>query len=226
MMKANWFLTFSWMALVAAAACADDIAEQEIAPWQPGTLDIHQISSGRGNAAVYLFPDGTTMLVDAGELPSKTPRHTPDRPDSSRRAGEWIVRYVQHALRHDPQPALDYVLLTHFHEDHMGGPADDAPAAPAGAYRLTGVTRVAESLPIGRTAHPNPDRTTRAMAREADHAHIVTEILPAKLGADSGGLSDFKELGLELQIAEAVPALRALSRQRIEIARRSELHRF
>src|SRR5690606_30067226 len=80
---------------------------------------------------------------------------------------------------------------------------------------------LAESLPIGRTAHPNPDRTTRAMAREADHAHIVTEILPAKLGADSGGLSDFKELGLELQIAEAVPALRALSRQRIEIARRS-----
>lgn len=168
MMKANWFLTFSWMALVAAAACADDVAEREITPWQPGTLDIHQISSGRGNAAVYLFPDGTTMLVDAGELPSKTPRHTPDRPDSSRRAGEWIVRYVQHALRHDPQPALDYLLLTHFHEDHMGGPADDAPAAPAGEYRLTGVTRVAESLPIGKLLDrawpdyqpPIPDNST------------------------------------------------------------------
>ena len=53
---------------------------------------------------LFIFPDGTALLVDAGELPTKTAQHTPDRPDSSRPAGEWIVRYIRQALAHDPQP--------------------------------------------------------------------------------------------------------------------------
>ena len=85
---------------VAQVAMADDAVDQELAPWRPGTLDIHQISSGRGNAGLYILPDGTTLLVDAGELAKKTLKHTPDRPDDSRPAGEWIARYVRHALRH------------------------------------------------------------------------------------------------------------------------------
>ena len=60
------------------------------------------------------------------------------------------MRYIRHALAHDPQPALDYVLLTHFHDDHMGGPSDKSPAASSGAYKLTGVTQVGESLKIGK----------------------------------------------------------------------------
>jgi hypothetical protein len=35
--------------------------------WVPGTLDIHQIVTGRGNAAFMMFPDGTTLLLDAGD---------------------------------------------------------------------------------------------------------------------------------------------------------------
>lgn len=113
-------------------------------------LEIHQISTGRGNSGLYIFPDGTTMLVDAGENARKTPRHTPDRPDSSRPAGEWIARYIRHALRHNPQPALDYVLLTHFHTDHMGDPSDTSPASKSGAYKLAGLTCVGERLRIGK----------------------------------------------------------------------------
>ena len=111
-------------------------------------LDIHQISLGRGNAALYIFPDGTTLLVDAGELARKTPRHTPDRPDGTRPAGEWVVRYIRHALRHAPQPSLDYALLTHFHGDHMGDVSDTMPVSRSGAYKLTGLAQVGESLPI------------------------------------------------------------------------------
>jgi len=36
-------------------------------PWTQGHLDIHQISTGRGNAALVILPDGTTLLVDAGD---------------------------------------------------------------------------------------------------------------------------------------------------------------
>ncbi len=31
-------------------------------------LDLHHINTGSGNAAFYIFPDGTTFLVDAGEI--------------------------------------------------------------------------------------------------------------------------------------------------------------
>ena len=31
-------------------------------PWTPGMLDIHQISTGRGNAALMRFPGGASLL--------------------------------------------------------------------------------------------------------------------------------------------------------------------
>ncbi|MFA5191973.1 MAG: hypothetical protein WC740_14680 [Verrucomicrobiia bacterium] len=142
-----------WCVLLTVAAVAmgaEDAVDREITPWQPGMLDIHQISTGRGNAGLYILPDGTTLLVDAGELPRKTPKHTPDRPNDSRPAGEWIARYIRHALRHDPKPSLDYALVTHFHDDHMGSMADTLPMSRAGAYRLTGLTWVGENLRIAK----------------------------------------------------------------------------
>lgn len=149
-MTMRLFLLTGFLIALVSTGRGDDAVGEPISPWQTGTLDIHQISTGRGNAGLYIFPDGTTMLVDAGELPVKTPKHTPDRPDSSRPAGEWIVRYIRHALAHDPHPALDYALLTHFHDDHMGSPGDKSPLAASGAYKLTGLTFVGENFKIGK----------------------------------------------------------------------------
>jgi hypothetical protein len=144
-------LLFPFLAAsLAAALSGQDTAGRELSPWQPGMLEIHQISTGRGNSGLYIFPDGTAMLVDAGENAAKTPRHTPDRPDGSRPAGEWIARYLRHALRHDAKPVLDYVLLTHFHGDHMGDPSAAAPTSKTGAYKLAGLTHVAESFRFGK----------------------------------------------------------------------------
>jgi beta-lactamase superfamily II metal-dependent hydrolase len=148
-MKYRWFLTALVLAMAATSARAEDVVGAPITPWRPGMLDIHQISTGRGNAGLYILPDGTTLLVDAGELPGPSPKHTPARPDETRRASEWVVRYVRHALQHDRRPALDYVLLTHFHQDHMGEVAKDMPVSPHG-YTLTGVTRVLEDLKVGK----------------------------------------------------------------------------
>jgi hypothetical protein len=146
-----YYFSISVLAVaLAPAVLAQDIAGRELSPWQPGILEIHQISTGRGNSGLYIFPDGTTMLVDAGENARKTPRHTPDRPDGSRPAGEWITRYIRHALRHSTQPVLDYVLLTHFHGDHMGDPSDSSAMSRSGAYKLAGLTYVGENLKIGK----------------------------------------------------------------------------
>ena len=134
---------------LAVSGLADEVG-QEISSWVPGTLEIHQISSGRGNAGLFIFPDGTTMLVDAGEIAKKTERHTPDRPNGTRPAGEWIVRYIRHALRHMSDPRLDYALITHFHEDHVGEVTADTPVSGSGAYRLSGLTEVGDKIQIGK----------------------------------------------------------------------------
>ena len=44
------------------------VEKSYVADWQEGFLDIHQISTGRGNVAWMIMPDGTTMLVDMGDL--------------------------------------------------------------------------------------------------------------------------------------------------------------
>jgi hypothetical protein len=60
--------------------------------------DIHHTSTGRGNAGLCVLPDGTTLLVDTGVLPGKTAQHTPDRPNGTLQAGEWVVHSIRHAL--------------------------------------------------------------------------------------------------------------------------------
>jgi len=93
-------------------------APASLSPWTRGTLDFHQISTGRGNAALVVFPDGTTMLVDAGAVgDGQAIADTDPRPNATRPAGAWIADYV--ASRGVSR--LDYVVLTHFHADHIGG---------------------------------------------------------------------------------------------------------
>jgi len=53
--------------LIANTQMAQSIRDQvgqRITPWVHGTLDIHQISTGRGNAALVVMPDGTTLLEE------------------------------------------------------------------------------------------------------------------------------------------------------------------
>ena len=111
--------------LVLCVLCAPLLAQQLNQPlpaWTEGTLDVHQINTGRGNATLFILPDGTSMLLDAGDLGRNLgTRGVPAKPDASRPPGEWIARYAARVL---PAPVLDYALLTHFHDDHVSGMAD------------------------------------------------------------------------------------------------------
>ena len=44
------------------------VVGQPLPAWKEGYLDLHHINTGRGSSAYYIFPDGTTMLLDAGEI--------------------------------------------------------------------------------------------------------------------------------------------------------------
>jgi len=115
-------------------------------PWAPGMLDIHQIATGRGNSALLILPDGTTLLIDAGAAGDGLPETDP-HPDASRTPGAWIARYIK---RHLPDGAtdLDYALITHFHPDHMGQLRPLSPLDATGTFRLTGITEVGNALAI------------------------------------------------------------------------------
>ncbi len=87
-------------------------------PWKPelhkGQLEVTAIDVGQGDSIFIGFPDGTTMLVDAGGFPGFTNMKRKPQLD----IGEDVVSpYLwSRRIRH-----VDYAVLTHGHSDHMGG---------------------------------------------------------------------------------------------------------
>jgi hypothetical protein len=129
---------------------AETFVNEELPSWKPGMLDIHHINTGRGNSSLVICPDGTSILVDAGAANSPVRFMNEARPNDSLRPGQWIARYVQRHLRATGREQLDYLVVTHFHGDHMGELAPDNPKSRYGDYHLTGVSDVAELLQVGR----------------------------------------------------------------------------
>ena len=118
--------------------------------WKPGVLEIHQIATNRGNSALLILPDRTTMMIDAGAIYGATPYLSDPLPSGARRPGEWIGRYAKRRLEASGLAAIDTFLLTHLHGDHVGYLPPDGPLSSDGAYRLTGASDVAAIVPILR----------------------------------------------------------------------------
>lgn len=135
-------------------ATAQQVTKGEPLPaWQKGYMDLHHINTGRGSAAYFIFPDGTTMLLDAGELSplderTFTKRNSEIRPDSSRKPYQWIANYIKQVAPAANNNSIDYALITHFHDDHFGAWYPSAPLSASGKFLLTGITGVADLLPI------------------------------------------------------------------------------
>lgn len=142
------------LAVVFAPATAVQAAPDTLPAWSQGWLYIHHISTGRGNATYFVLPDGTTMLIDAGEADPEFAKMVaplkafPPLPDGEHSAGWWIADYIRQFAPAGRPVKLDYALITHFHTDHMGTVTPDKPMSRTGAYRLAGVTEVADLIPV------------------------------------------------------------------------------
>jgi hypothetical protein len=159
---------------------------QILPAWSEGCLDIHFINTGRGECAFYILPDGTTLLVDAGELkkthnPNDTGEDAPvaQKPNTNVRPYIVNVQYIKHFMPAG-KTAIDYCAPSHFHIDHIGDPAAATETAPAG-YRKTGLMALYDEVPylhILDRSYPDykEDATTPAMegGTSADWAKFVT----------------------------------------------------
>ena len=109
---------------------------EPLSAWTEGTLDIHFVNTTTGECTFMIFPDGTQMMVDAagskvetGQVNSSTTntgiraRWDPTK-DSSFSTAKYIADYVKNCMGWTQNNSLDYVLVTHFHGDHMGAMAE------------------------------------------------------------------------------------------------------
>jgi len=133
---------------------------QSISSWQEGLLDIHHINTGSGNSTYFVFPDGTTMLLDAGDVDrsAKTRINNPLKiaprlPDSTFSAAQSIHEYLVHVSPAATQ--IDYAVITHFHPDHYGAIDPFSKTSRYGSYKLSGITEVHEYIPIKKLIDRN-----------------------------------------------------------------------
>ena len=114
--------------------------------WKEGYLDIHSINSGRGECTFYVLPDGTTMLVDAGEFHTSGAKYpmVEQKPDTLTRPYKVYSEYIKKAL---PEAGgIDYALATHYHMDHIGRMEKDYEISDSG-YVLTGMMALYDEIP-------------------------------------------------------------------------------
>ncbi|MBQ7953017.1 MAG: hypothetical protein IJ286_07910 [Alistipes sp.] len=115
--------------------------------WSEGYLDIHTISTGRGECIFLILPDGTSIVVDAGEFSreGKKYKNVLQRPNAQTRPTKAFGDYIRHF---NPYDAVDYFNLSHFHMDHMGNMEPEYTKCAEGDYTLTGVMALYHQVPF------------------------------------------------------------------------------
>lgn len=90
--------------------------------WQNGHFQIHAIYTGAGESIFFIFPDGTSMLLDCGGHPAinRGELAVPVLPSGKFQHGEWVARYVERV--NPAESDVDYLVVSHFHSDHTGCP--------------------------------------------------------------------------------------------------------
>lgn len=135
----------------------------EVLPaWAEGWLDIHSINGGRGESFYYIFPDGTTMLIDAAGAPphelwvlaDPTTGSLPSKPSADVSCGQVIVNYIRHFAPAVADGKIDYFMASHYHGDHIGAWRETWqtlykwPLHPVGDFVVNGLPDVGTQIPI------------------------------------------------------------------------------
>ena len=107
-----------WVSLVPLTALVILISVHPFPPRLPrGALEVTMLDCGGGDAIFVVFPDRTTLLVDAGGIRSSSDREGAF-PGRRWEPGEDVVSPY---LWSRGVGKIDVVALSHAHQDHLGG---------------------------------------------------------------------------------------------------------
>jgi beta-lactamase superfamily II metal-dependent hydrolase len=117
-MMGKWYAQAAWAAtlavtatlaltvMVATAVRADDAAQR--------ALNVYFIDVEGGQATLFVTPSGESLLIDTGWADS--------------------AKLIAATVRQAGLQRIDYVVITHYHEDHVGGAAALARELPIGTF--------------------------------------------------------------------------------------------
>ena len=114
---------------------------------QQQPLRIYFVDVEGGQATLFVAPAGESLLIDTGW------------PGNDNRDAKRIVALAKDA----GIKKIDYVLITHYHEDHVGGVPQLAALIPIGTFIDHGVNR--------ETTDPSPVRFYAAYRNELAHGN-------------------------------------------------------
>jgi len=113
-------MLLKYAALTLALFCTLSLSSTLALPPAPPTkpLQIYFIDVEGGQATLFVAPSGQSLLIDTGW------------PGNNNRDADRIV-----AATHDAGlTKIDFVLITHYHDDHVGGAPQLAASIPIGAF--------------------------------------------------------------------------------------------
>jgi beta-lactamase superfamily II metal-dependent hydrolase len=139
------------------------------APASARDLEIYFIDVEGGQATLVLTPDGSTLLIDAGYGGSRGLRD-PER-----------ILAVAHEAGVN---RLDYLLITHFHGDHVGGVPELAARIPIGTFVDYGEPMGTDRMALGgfRGYAPVRERGRHLVPRPGDRlplAGVAVDVVSA-----------------------------------------------
>src|ERR1700733_4591165 len=127
---------------------------------QKKPLDIYFLDTEGGQATLFISPSGQSMLVDTGFAGNQgAPAAEANAPGVTRDADRIMA-----VLKLANVGVLDYLVITHFHGDHVGNAAELAHRIPIRHYVDHG--------PYTVEMQPGRDAAFLSYMTVRDHAHV------------------------------------------------------
>lgn len=146
----------AWCLLPSPALAADD------------ALTVEAIDVEGGAATLYITPEHQSLLIDTGW-----------RADAGAKDPDSVQRIIAAARRHGLSK-LDYVLITHYHADHVGGAPELLSQFPVGTLLDHGPVREVPPANLPPAAAQSQPAALYPKYLEAIHGHQRRSMKPGE----------------------------------------------